>query len=117
MAIWADVRRIALDLPEVDEDGGTFKVDGKAFAWPWLERLDPKRARVPNLGVLAVRVAAESEKDALIALDPSVFFTERHYDGYPAILVRLDVIESATLRRIVADAWRTRAPKALRERA
>lgn len=64
MATLDDVRRIALALPEVtvDESGTEFRVDGKLFAHPWLERLDPKKARVPNLDVLVVRIASEADR-------------------------------------------------------
>jgi hypothetical protein len=117
VATQEDVRRIALGLPEVTEVPGElrFLVDGKAFAWPWLERIDPKRARVPNPEVLAVRIGHESEKETLIELDPAVFFTEPHYDGYAAILVRLPVIATDLLAVVLADAWRTRAPKRMRD--
>ena len=46
-------------------------------------------------------------------MDPRVFFTERHYDGYPAILARLPEIEPALLERLLTDAWRSRAPDRL----
>jgi hypothetical protein len=110
-----DVRRIALDLPEATEDPGDFRflVDGKAFVWLWRERIDPKRSRVTNPDVLAVRVAHESEKETLIEMDPAVFFTEPHYDGYAAILVRLPVIELDLLEVVLTDGWRSRAPKRL----
>jgi hypothetical protein len=88
MADQDDVRRIALALPGTTEDPTSFRflVAGKAFAWVWLERFAPKGPRIANAGVLAVRVAGETEKDDLLALDSSVFFTEPHYDGFPAIL-------------------------------
>lgn len=78
MATFDDVRRTALALPEAaaDDDGTAFRVHGKLFAWPWLERIEPKRARAPNLEVLNVRIASERDKDVLIAMDPGVFFTE-----------------------------------------
>ena len=115
MATREDLRQIALALPETigDESGSSYKVAGKAIVWPWLERVDPKRARVPNPDVIGVQVADESEKELLIEMDPSVFFTEPHYDGYPAILVRLPEIDVATLETILRDAWRCRAPKSL----
>jgi hypothetical protein len=111
-----DVRAIALALPATSEDPDSFRffVEGRQFAWAWMERLDPKRARVPNATVIAVSVADESEKEVLIELDPLIFFTEPHYDGYPAILVRLPAIEPVLLRKVLADAWRCRAPKRLR---
>ena len=113
MATRADAERLALALPEATSDGYAFAVRGKSFAWPWLERFDPKRARVPNLGVLAIRVADEADKEVLIEMDPEVFFTEPHYAGYPAILVRLEAIDEPLLARLLSDAWRTRAPKRL----
>jgi hypothetical protein len=110
-----DVRRIALSLPETTEDpnGFRFFVDGKQFTWAWMERLDPKRARVSSREVIAVRVAGEMDKQVLLDLDPGVFFTEAHYDGYPAVLVRLPVIDPHLLREILTRAWRSRAPKRL----
>jgi hypothetical protein len=107
--------RIALSLPgtTTDNDGFSYSVAGKAIAWTWLERLHPKKARVPNPDVIAIRVADESEKELLIDMDPSVFFTEPHYHGYPAILVRLAQIDTAMLETMVRNAWRLRAPKAL----
>ena len=117
MATQDDVRRMALALPETTEDPLSFRffVDGKAFVWSWLERVDQKKARQPNPEVIAVRVADESEKDALIGMDPEVFFTERHYDGYPAIMVRLPAVRPELLERLVSDGWRSRAPKRLIE--
>ncbi|HSH21892.1 MAG TPA: MmcQ/YjbR family DNA-binding protein [Candidatus Caenarcaniphilales bacterium] len=101
-----DVRRIALALPgaTVDASGLAFRVGGKLFAWPWLERIDTRRARVPNTGVLAVRLADEMEKQLLIDMNPDVFFTEPHYDGYAAILVRLAAIDEPLLGQILTDA-------------
>ena len=110
-----DVRRIALALPETTEEPGSFRflVAGKAFAWPWLERIEPKRARVPNLDVVAIRIAHDLEKEALIEMDPAAFFTEAHYDGFPAILVRLAKIDPDLLEKLIRDGWRIQAPKRL----
>ena len=115
MATRNDLRRIALSLPQTatDNDGFSYSVAGKAIVWTWLERIDPKKARVPNPDVIAVRVADESEKELLIDMDPLVFFTEPHYHGYPAILVRLPAIDVAMLETMVTNAWRLRAPKTL----
>ena len=121
MAIQEDVRRIALALPEVTEDADRFAFSvpnrgkAKGIAWVWLERLEPKRARVPNPGVLAVRVSDLVEKEMLLASDERVFFTEPHYDGFPAILVRLAEIEVDELTERITDAWRCQAPRSLVE--
>jgi hypothetical protein len=115
MATQDDVRRIALSLPDTSEDADAFRfwVAGKAFVWAWRERIHPKRARVPSQDVIAVRVSHEFEKATLIDMDPAVFFTEPHYDGYPAILVRLAAIDLDLLEVILTDGWRSRAPKRL----
>ena len=119
MATQEDVRRIALALPETTEgtDGFGFSVRNgtkyKGFAWVWMKRIEPKKPRVPQPDVLAVRVANNQEKETLIAADPDKFFTEPHYNGFPAVLVRLAAIEPDELRELLTDAWRTLAPKAL----
>jgi hypothetical protein len=119
MADLDDVRRIAAGLPETEVGVGgdgqvkvTFR--GKLVAWTWLERQDPG-SRVPNPGVLAVRVAGPGEKEELLASEPGVFFTEPHYDGYPVVLVRLGEIPADELAELVTDAWRLRAPKRLQK--
>jgi len=119
-----DVRRVALSLPGVSEGEGDFGFGiewpngkTKGFAWSWKERVDPKRPRVPNLGVLAVRVADLEEKELLLATDPGgeKFFTEPHYNGFPAVLVRLASIDEDELGELLVEAWYCMAPKALRE--
>jgi hypothetical protein len=119
MATQADVRRIALALPETDEGTDRFgfsvrnKGKSKGFAWVWMERIDPKKPRVANPGVLAVRVANNAQKDLIIASDAKKFFTEPHYNGFPAVLVRLKAVTVADLRILLAEGWRCLAPAAL----
>ena len=115
MSTTDDVRRIALALPEVTEEADrfAFRVRGKPLCWCWLERVDPKKGRVPNLSVLGVRVSNEMDKYALIDIGPDRFFTEPHYNGYPAILVRLDAIDPDELAGLILAAWRLQAPKSL----
>ena len=88
MATQADVRRIALSLPETEEALSHFvfsvRNNGKlkGFVWVWMERIAPKKARVPQPNVIAVRVASLDDKDFLLSLDPAKFFTEPHYNGF-----------------------------------
>ena len=116
MADQDDVRRIARSLPGATEEKGRFafnvenKGKQKGFVWVWLERVHPKKARVPCADVLAVRVRDQAEKAMLIAGDPDLFFTEPHYNGFPAVLVRLPVVTEAQLRKLIVDAWRCQAP-------
>jgi hypothetical protein len=117
MADQDDVRRIALALPGAREDAGRFafsvenKGKPKGFVWVWLERVEPKKPRVPRPDVVAVRVRDQSEKAALLAGDPDRFFTEPHYNGFPAVLVRLRAVTLAQLRKLIFDAWQCQAPR------
>ena len=122
MAAQADVRRIALSLPEVEETSDRFafsvmnKGKRKGFVWVWMERIDPKKARVPNPKMLAVRVANLGQRDAMLAAEPMKFFTEPHYAGFPAVLVRLDAVTAADLKVLITEAWRCQAPAELASR-
>ena len=79
----------------------------------WHERVTPGRPRVPRPDVLAVRVAGQAEKEMLLDSDPAKFFTEPHYHGFPAVLVRLPAVETDELRELITDAWRCQAPRSL----
>jgi hypothetical protein len=119
VATQADVRRIALSLPETEEAADRFafsvrnKGKLKGFVWVWLERVALRKARVPQASVIAVRVASLDDKEFLLASDPETFFTEPHYNGYPAVLVRLPAVTVRELRSIITEAWRCQAPKGL----
>jgi hypothetical protein len=119
MADLSDVQRIASALPDtsLDDDRIAFSVTNKGkrkgIAWVWMERMHPKQARVPNLSVLAIRVRDLAEKDMLRAARPSALFTEPHYNGFPAVLIRLAAIDVDELEGLLRNAWRCQAPAAL----
>lgn len=119
MANQNDARRIAVALPGVIASNERFafsvenKGKAKGFIWAWNERIDPRKPRVPNPLVLAARVANETEKAALLGADPDKFFTEPHYNGYPAVLVRLAAVTVEDLKALIPEAWRCLAPKGL----
>lgn len=119
MADLNDLHRIALSFPETSSEEGRIaysvrnKGKQKGLAWVWLERIDPKKARVPNPAVIAIRVRNTLEKEMLIDAQPAKFFTEPHYNGYPAILVRLAAVEVDELEALLLNAWRSQAPPAL----
>jgi hypothetical protein len=116
MATRADVRRIALSLPNAVEakDHFAFSVTNKGklkgFAWVWMERVIQKKPRVANPGVIAVRVANVGQRNAMLSAEPAKFFTEPHYAGFPAVLVRLDAVTAADLKVLLAEGWRCMAP-------
>jgi hypothetical protein len=120
MASWTDVSRIALALPETSErvsrQQRQWRVRDKGFVW---ER--PLRAKeiealgddAPDGPILGARVEHVGAKAALLAEDPSIFFTTPHFDGYPAILMRLERAGIEDLREVITEAWLARAPKRL----
>jgi len=109
-----DIRRMALALPGAVEEGGAqfaigvpLKGKVKGFVWAWLERVHPKKARVPSDAVVAVRVSDLAEKDLLINAEPSKYFTEPHYNGYPAVLVRLAEVSLEDMDALLRTGWRS----------
>jgi hypothetical protein len=114
-----DVRRIALSLPETTEaqDRFAFSVSNKGkqrgFVWAWNERVEPKKPRVPRADVVAIRVVDQEDKEALLASGNEAFFTEPHYNGFPAILVRLPLVALDALEELIVDGWRCQAPRDL----
>jgi hypothetical protein len=120
MAGWDDVRRIALALPETSEGVSrglaAWRVRDKAFVWERPLRNADLRAlgdHAPDGPILGARVEHLVAKEALLADDPAVFFTTPHFDGYPAVLVRLDRIGLEDLDEVIVEAWLARAPKRL----
>jgi len=119
MATWDQVREIALGLPETHEvDRGTaaWSVRDKAFAWVRPLRASDVRAlgnRAPKGNILAARVPHLVAKEARLAAQPEVYFTTPHFDGYPAVLVRLGKIKVGDLEELLVEAWLARAPKRL----
>ena len=121
MATWDDVRRLALRLPQTEEqtsrDGlPAWRVKDKSFAWERPLRPSDLRAlgdAAPNGPILAARVPDLGAKQALLADDAEVYFTIPHFNGYPAILVRLDRIPLDELEELLVEAWLCRAPKRL----
>jgi hypothetical protein len=119
MATWEDVRRLALALPETDEAGDdllAWRVKAKPFAWERPLRKSDFQAlgdAAPQGPILGARVPDLGAKEALLSDDPSVYFTTPHFDGYPAILVRLEEIALPELEELLTEAWLCRAPKRL----
>ncbi len=120
MANWDDVRRLALALPDTSErlsrDLRQWLVHDKLFVWERpLRRADLEALGddAPDGPILGARVEHLGAKEALVADDPAVFFTTPHFNGYPAILVRLDRIGLDDLHELIVEAWLARAPKRL----
>jgi hypothetical protein len=121
MATMADLDALAMAMPqttkELTPDGRPrYQVHGKLYCCQRTRRPD---AVDPETGerlddVLMFRVADLEVKDMVLADDRGVFFTTPHFDGYPAVLVRirdLARLDRKELRETVVEAWLTRAQK------
>ena len=117
----ADLDELALAMPnttkEVSDDGRpAYRVHGKLFCIHRNRRAD---AIDPETGerlddVLMFRVADLGVKELLLSDARGVYFTTPHFDGYPAVLVRipdLERLDREELGDMVAEAWLTKAQK------
>ena len=108
MATEADVRKIALSLPETTEEPwyGTpaYKVKGKGFL----------RFRTEAEGGLVIFISGPDEREMLLASEPKKYFTTPHYKGGNTILVHLKAIGVRELRERIIESWRLQAPPKVR---
>jgi hypothetical protein len=103
----------------VSRDLRRWTVKDKGFVWERPLRKSDYEAlgdAAPEGPILGARVEHLVAKEALLADDPDVFFTTPHFDGYPAVLVRLEEISLDDLRETIVEAWLARAPKRLVDR-
>jgi hypothetical protein len=108
-----DAARLALELPDVSEGARhgsrTWYVNGRGFSWERpFSKADIKRfgnATPPDGRILAVRVSDLSEKEAVLAANPTAFFTIPHFDGYSAVLIQLMRVTEKALQEAIVDAW------------
>ncbi len=101
---WQDVVAIATRYPGVEE--------GTSYGKPALRASGKAMCRMrTDPDALVMKVIDLGEVEALTRQDPQTFFTTPHYDGYPYVLVRLDVVGTEMLEELVEDAWRLLSPK------
>jgi hypothetical protein len=120
VATWNDVARIVDGLPlSAEQSPHDWRVGKKLMAWERPLRPADRAALAaeglepPDGDILGVRVADEGVKFALVADEPEVYFTTPHFDGYPAVMVKLAEIDAADLEELITEAWLTQAPKKL----
>ncbi|MGZ4320436.1 MAG: MmcQ/YjbR family DNA-binding protein [Gaiellaceae bacterium] len=121
MATMRDLDEFALAMPETtrelsDEGRPSYSVHGKMYCFhrgPRPDAVDPETGgRLED--VLMFRVDGQEQKDLVLADPRGIFFTTPHWNGYPAVLIRipdLAQLDRAELRDLVVDAWLTRAQK------
>jgi hypothetical protein len=121
VATWDDVARVCAALPgssEVASASGRrrWSVRGRTFLRERpLHRkdLDELGEAAPSGPVLVAYVPDEGVKAALLAAEPDVYFTTSHFDGWPALLCRLEALGTQALTELAAEAWASRAPSVL----
>jgi len=120
MATWDDVASVVGELQLTEERSPhEWRVGKKLIAWERplrksdYDALTAVGVEPPQGDILGVRVADEGVKFALIADEPKLYFTTPHFDGYPAVLVKLAAIDERGLRELIVEAWLTQAPKRL----
>jgi hypothetical protein len=121
VATMKDLDKLAMAMPqatkEVSEDGRpAYFVHGKMFCFHRGRRPDAVDTETGERlsDVLMFRVADLGEKEIMVADERGIFFTTPHFNGYPAVLMRipdLARIDRDELRDLVAEAWLTRAQK------
>jgi len=123
VATFDDVAVLAAELPGSTEDerygNRTWFVAGRAFAWERpFSKADIRRfgeQAPPDGPILAVRVEDLGEKEAVLAAEPTAFFTIPHFDGYSAVLIQLRKVSAKALREAIVDGWLACAPRNLAE--
>ncbi|MCL2419257.1 MAG: MmcQ/YjbR family DNA-binding protein [Conexibacteraceae bacterium] len=94
-----------------------WRVRDKTFVWQRplnksdLTALAALGVEAPEGEILGVRVEHEGAKQALIESEPEFCFTIPHFNGFTAVLVRLEKISVEELEELIIEAWLSRAPK------
>jgi hypothetical protein len=97
-----DVRRIAAELPGVEE-GTAWGVPALKLRGKMLACMASHKSAEPN--TLVVRVDFD-QRDALVADAPDTYYLKPHYVGYESVLVRLSRIDRGALRDLLQASWR-----------
>jgi hypothetical protein len=121
VATLRDVEKLALALPQTvrgeDEEGRpSYSVNGKVICWHRSPRPDALDADTGErlTDVFVFRTTDLDVKEMTLSDDREIFFTTPHWNGYPAVLIRipnLRQLRRAELRDLIEEAWLSRAPK------
>jgi hypothetical protein len=112
VATWADVAKVLRGETTHEKARGLRRWRTKKGLVAWERPLRPADLEAlgdaaPDGPILGVRVPLEV-KEALLAAKPHVYFTTPHFDGYPAVLLRLPKIRVSELRSLLESALATR---------
>jgi hypothetical protein len=116
VATFEDVVRMSSQWPEVSVstsyNTSALKVKGKSFCRLWGER-DRSKSDVADGEVLVVFCELD-EKEFLLGESDGAIFTAPHYDGYGAVLVRLDEVDDELLASLLLESYLLKAPASIR---
>jgi len=105
-ATWDTVRKLAGELPEVEE--------GTSYRTPALKVRGRMFVRLREDEETIVVWTDYDEREALTQGQPETFLVTPHYEDYPLVLIRLARVDADELRELLTESWRDRAPKRLR---
>ena len=114
-----DVHELALQMPHVTVirgrlDNPIYQVGGKSFVFfrtPRPDAVDPQTGQ-RYADVIVFWVASEADKQALVQDPATPFFTTKHFDGHPSVLLRaarVGELSRAELTELIQDAWLAQA--------
>jgi hypothetical protein len=115
----ADLHELARSMPGVTVVSGTkgnevYQVSRRSFVFfrnPRPDAVDPETGE-RYADVVVLWVSDEGEKQALVAVESTPFFTTPHFDGHTSVLLRTSRIGELSreeLAEVVYDAWLARA--------
>ena len=101
---FAELRKLALDWPEVKE--------GTSYGTPALKVRKKMLARLKEDGdSLVMPGVPTDEREMLVESRPKVFYFTDHYRDYPMVLIRLSKASRTIVEPLLRRRWRTLASK------
>jgi hypothetical protein len=85
---------------------------GTTSGAPALRVHDRPFVSIKEANVMVLHCPHEA-KEMLMEMAPEIYFQTPHFEGWPGLMVRLDVIGDEELAIRLEDAWRFKAPKKL----
>jgi hypothetical protein len=85
---------------------------GTSYGTPALKVAGKSFCRMKDRTTLVLMMPLD-QKEFLMEAAPEIYFETPHYSGWPAVLVRLGVIDDTELGARLVEGWRFKAPKRL----
>ena len=116
-----DVHEIAAGMPfvtveEIGPGRPVYQVGRKSFVFfrnPRPDAVDPRTGERYD-DVIVFWVGSEADKQALVQDESTPFFTTKHFDGHPSVLLRASRVGELCrqeLAEVIQEAWLSRASR------